>query len=997
MVMFFLLSIFAISNGTMGKDAENNGTRSRTPDDRFTTAENWEAFNAGNIGGLNTKGYFGAAFDGRYVYYVPCRMANFHGTALRYDTQGDFKNAASWESFDASGTDSLDMVGFAGAVFDGRYIYYIPFSDANSRHGRVLRFDTEGDFDSSSSWDAYDAGMVGGTGTKGYNGAVFDGRYIYLTPFGYDPFAHGRVLRYDTEADFKTAGSWIMHDAKNTDGLDTRGYYGSTFDGRYVYFTAFHNGTEFHGRMLRYDTQGAFDSAGSWDAYDANNTDSMTTIGYKGAIYDGRYVYYVPFRDGEFRHGRVLRYDTEGDFDASGSWDAFDAGNTDGLDTRGFVGAERDDRYIYFIPYSGDNNVFHGRAIRYDTEGDFESAESWTGFDVNGIDGLTCKGYKYGTSDGRYLYFAPYENGPAFSGIALRYDTKVPAAEDILDPVANAGVDKWIDQGISVSFNASGSTDNIAIVNYTWTFTDVDEKILYGPATNYTFDNAGSFVVSLNVSDAAENWNTDTMTVNVMDTTSPTAIAGEDLVAGLNAEITFDGSDSTDNVGVENYTWTFNYNGSEINLYEEIATFVFAKSGNYRITLKVADHDGNLGIYVFWVNVTGETDTVNPVSDAGADKTAMVGSHVSLDGSASTDNIGINKWTWTFTYNGTERVLSGKTASFIFDIVGNYSITLVVTDAFGNSDTDTMWVNVTQAITADTVAPVAKGGNDRTVDAGTLVQFDGTGSTDNVGIVNWTWTFTYDGAEQKIYGEKPSFRFDIAGNYSLTFSVLDEAGNHDESNFTVQVKEAKPQPFTLGPFMDKDGNPVEGLDVTMTIAGKAYTVKTDENGKATFHNTPSPQNDDKVVVKQNGEVVFEGEFSGSIKSNSISDPEDPEGFLSKVPWLWVAVGAGALLLIIIIIIVVKKRRDDDYDDDDDDDDYGEFIETKACHKCGDLLPTFDTKFCQECGEDQDPFIGPTVTIEEKLCVKCYVPVLPPDSPFCQNCGANQQSIAERKL
>ena len=167
------------------------------PDDRFTDSANWEAFDAGNIGGLTTKGYFGAAFDGRYVYYVPCRTADFHGTALRYDTEGDFKSAASWESFDAGSTDGLATVGFAGAVFDGRYIYYIPFSDATSRHGRVLRFDTQGSFTEAASWDAYDAGMTGGSGTKGYNGAVFgnfgqrDGNAPFLEIFLFDDLTHG--------------------------------------------------------------------------------------------------------------------------------------------------------------------------------------------------------------------------------------------------------------------------------------------------------------------------------------------------------------------------------------------------------------------------------------------------------------------------------------------------------------------------------------------------------------------------------------------------------------------------------------------------------------------------------------------------------------------------------------------------------------------------------------------------------------------------------------
>ena len=31
----------------------------------------WSVYDAGNTGGMNTKGYYGAVFDGRYVYFVP--------------------------------------------------------------------------------------------------------------------------------------------------------------------------------------------------------------------------------------------------------------------------------------------------------------------------------------------------------------------------------------------------------------------------------------------------------------------------------------------------------------------------------------------------------------------------------------------------------------------------------------------------------------------------------------------------------------------------------------------------------------------------------------------------------------------------------------------------------------------------------------------------------------------------------------------------------------
>ncbi|MEA3248650.1 MAG: hypothetical protein U9Q73_03010 [Nanoarchaeota archaeon] len=386
----------------------------------FKDTDNWEAFDASKIGGLQTKGYYGATYDGRYIYYAPCRTQDFHGIVLRYDTQGDFKSKNSWESYDASSIDGLTTVGYAGAIFDGRYVYYTPFTESTKRHAKVLRFDTKGEFTSSSSWSAFDAESVGSG--IGYDGEIFDGKYVYFAPFGYDPFAHSRILRLDTEGDFKQSSSWDVYDAKKTDGLDTKGFYGMAFDGRYTYFVPFNDGNKFHGRVLRYDTRNNFEDAESWSAYDAGNTGGKDTKGYKGAVFDGRYVYFVPFRSSKQKqHALVLRYDTQGDFKSSSSWSVYDAESTDGLDTRGYVGAEFDGKYIYFVPYSGVNNIFHAKFLRYDTEEDFMSSSSWSAYDARNIDGLNTQGYKYSTSDGEYIYFVPYNNGQTFSGIALRY------------------------------------------------------------------------------------------------------------------------------------------------------------------------------------------------------------------------------------------------------------------------------------------------------------------------------------------------------------------------------------------------------------------------------------------------------------------------------------------------------------------------------------------------------------------------------------------------
>ena len=385
------------------------------PVNQLKVAANWSAYDAGNTDGLNTGGYFGVVYDGRYVYHAPCKLgSSFHGRALRHDTQGEFKSVDSWEAYDAAGTGGLTAVGYAGGAYDGRYVYYAPFTNDDTRHAEVLRYDTESGFKEAGSWSAFDASSVDGLKAVGFVDAVFDGRYVYFSPFGYDPFAHGRVLRYDTTGEFDAPDSWSLYDAGSTGGLSMTGFYGLILEVQYVYFVPFNDGKEFHGRVLRYDTKGEFKEAASWAAYDAGSTSGLDTRGYKMAASDGRFVYFAPFRTSTSEcHGRVLQYDSDGAFEDPASWEAFDAGSTDGLNATAYVGAVFDGAYIYFCPYSYGAVSYHAIALRYDTAGEFGSPASWSAFEANPIDGLTTVGYKGIVFDGTYIHFTPYKDGTA--------------------------------------------------------------------------------------------------------------------------------------------------------------------------------------------------------------------------------------------------------------------------------------------------------------------------------------------------------------------------------------------------------------------------------------------------------------------------------------------------------------------------------------------------------------------------------------------------------
>ncbi|MEM9041320.1 MAG: FG-GAP-like repeat-containing protein, partial [Actinomycetota bacterium] len=397
----------------------------------FTDSDAWATFDPGAAGlGVDLDGYEGAAFDGRYLYFVPLSNgANFHGEFLRYDTTADFGTIGSWTVFDPSANGvGTDPVGFIGGVFDGRYVYFVPYGDSSGqRHGEVLRYDTTASFTTVASWEAFDPGANGvGTDPDGFAGAHFDGRYLYFAPFASDGTVYsGEVMRYDTTGAFSTSGSWTTFDpGANGVGTNPDGFNRIVSDGDFIYFVPDANGL--HGEVLRYDPRGSFTNTSSWRSFDpgANGVGSDAD-GYRGAAFDGRYLYFAPDFNGSQFHGEVLRFDTRQPFDSTASWSAFDpSSNGVGTNARGYDGVAFDGRYLYFAPLRNSSG-FHGEVLRFDTTGAFSVSGSWSTFDPGtAAIGTAPDGYEDPIFDGRYVYFAPGGTGADAHGEVLRYDTQ---------------------------------------------------------------------------------------------------------------------------------------------------------------------------------------------------------------------------------------------------------------------------------------------------------------------------------------------------------------------------------------------------------------------------------------------------------------------------------------------------------------------------------------------------------------------------------------------
>jgi PKD repeat protein len=185
------------------------------------------------------------------------------------------------------------------------------------------------------------------------------------------------------------------------------------------------------------------------------------------------------------------------------------------------------------------------------------------------------------------------------------------------------------------------------------------------------------------------------------------------------------------------------------------------------------------------ITVSSGVDTEPPIADAGTDQSVTAGTWVDLDGSGSSDNVGIESYVWTFV-DGTARTLHGDSPSYRFDNAGDFVITLEVTDGAGLTDTDTVTIHVT----GQNMAPNANAGLDQTVNAGDTVTFDGSQSMDDGGLAHLNFTWHITDTTIYLYGASPTHVFDEAGEYTVTLTVRDEGGLTDTDNVVITVEES---------------------------------------------------------------------------------------------------------------------------------------------------------------------------------------------------------------
>ncbi|UCE39151.1 MAG: PQQ-binding-like beta-propeller repeat protein [Thermoplasmata archaeon] len=89
----------------------------------------------------------------------------------------------------------------------------------------------------------------------------------------------------------------------------------------------------------------------------------------------------------------------------------------------------------------------------------------------------------------------------------------------------------------------------------------------------------------------------------------------------------------------------------------------------------------------------------------------------------------------------------------------------------------------------DDIAPIADAGEDQIVNPGETVLLDASGSSDNIKIVSYTWSFEENGEPVTLSGKNTQYEFTKAGTYTITLTVTDSGGNIDTDEIIITVKE----------------------------------------------------------------------------------------------------------------------------------------------------------------------------------------------------------------
>jgi len=355
--------------------------------------------------------------------------------------------------------------------------------------------------------------------------------------------------------------------------------------------------------------------------------------------------------------------------------------------------------------------------------------------------------------------------------------------------IASFDFDRALEQ---MSFNATGASGTLGFCNVT-----VPRQLLNASyPRNWTASLDGthlSFALVQNLTDSSLYFtylqSTHKIRINVIELPNlppkadfayfPTHPTPYDIVGFTDLSIDSDGN-------VTSWHWRFGDGSDSTN---QNPSHQYSVAGTYVVTLSVSDDRGIQ-------TVTSKAVSVRKV------RTSLVAGAPSIVNQGELFTITINLTdekhapvqdarVWVYLLKERWEVLSSNqtndsgTASVSHRLVEvgshRFNVFFNGTQVLGESENAFM---ISAQEFQDIEPPTADAGSDQTVYLGELVVFDGSGSSDNIGIRNYYWDFGDDSTE---IGMLANHTYTNSGKYTATLRVQDFSGNTDTDNVTITV------------------------------------------------------------------------------------------------------------------------------------------------------------------------------------------------------------------
>ncbi len=435
-----------------------------------------------------------------------------------------------------------------------------------------------------------------------------------------------------------------------------------------------------------------------------------------------------------------------------------------------------------------------------------------------------------------------------------------------------------------VYFNDTSYDPNNNITSWLWDF---------GDGTNYTttnitmrntthkYDDNGSYIVNLTVSDGDGNFSSKNETVIVLnvppvavDDTASTKVNEDVDINVVNNDYDTDGGIDENSVSIVSGSGpshgTVNVNSGVINYDPD-----FDYTGVDTFTYNLKDDDGNTSNNAF-VNVT-----VNPNQAPNADfsyspSVAVRDSAVSFNDQSIDDGV-IVAWYWDFD-DGDISTLENP--NHVFDDIGTFTISLTVEDGDGATDIVQKQIEVRNAL------PNADANGPYSAKVGETITFDGGDSSDSDGYVyRYRWDFDNDGTwdTPQLSSSTTTYSYDSSGNYDVKLLVIDNDGGQNTDFSSATIEGLVPTADAGGPYfgiIDEtiyfDGSNSTDQDGTITIYSWDFGDGNSSTGATTSHVYTSVDSYIVTLTVEDDEGKTDTDTANVVISKPNHPPSNPE-------------------------------------------------------------------------------------------------------------------------